>query len=306
MFNEKLKNEFKNYKLQHATYDPYYIDNVFNKTEPFETELNKDVCNFSSLEIENMYKTLNFMSSNTLMMFNSLLLSYTGYCFMNGHVKDSQNHFEEFDAERMNTLVNKFVLQSKIIKRKTIEDWCNELPNPSDRFLLLGLFEGISGNDYIEFSELEKKDINVENCEIDLPERGKAKFSRQLCNYGIDSAEENIYTSLTVKSKEVKLVESEYIIKRWGNVQEGASQFRKGRRIYSRIRRIFKYLGVDSYLKPGDIANSGVIDWLNRKGKESGIGAKKYLFDNLQDVKKRFNRNIQASRFYGQFKDFLE
>lgn len=306
MFNEESKRNFKNYKIERASYDPFYIDNVFNKTEPFETELNKDACNFSSIEIENMYKTMNFTSANTLMMFNSLLLSYTGYCFMNGLVIDSQNHYEEFDSERLSNLVNKFILNSKIVSKKKICEWCNELPNPSDRFLLLGLFEGISGNDYIEFAELKREDIDAENCEINLPERGKAKFSKQLCDYAIDSADETVYTALTPKGKESNLIKSEYVLKNFPNVQEGVSRFRKGRRIYGRIRRIFVYLGVDSYLKPSDILDSGVIDYINNKGRESGVGAKEYLFKNFQDVQKNFNRHIQASRFYGEYKDFLE
>lgn len=128
MYNEERKERFIQYKSDNAKYDNYFIKNVFNKMEPFEEDLQKDACNFTTAEIENAYKTLNFTAFNSLCMFNSMNSSYAAWCFSEGYVIDGQNHYEELTASRLGELTNKYIREAKFADREKILEWCWQLP----------------------------------------------------------------------------------------------------------------------------------------------------------------------------------
>ena len=48
----------------------------------------------------------------------------------------------------MRGCVNKALFNMKIVSKNTILNWVEQLPNPKDQFVLLGLFEGIKGKDF--------------------------------------------------------------------------------------------------------------------------------------------------------------
>ena len=306
MYNEERKKRFIQYKTENAKYDNYFIKGVLSKMEPFEEDLNKDACNFTTAEIENAYKTLNFVSSNSISMFNSVNSSYTSWCFLNGYVFDVQNHYGEFTVARLGELINKYIRDAKIVDREKVLNWCWQLPNASDKFLLLGLFEGIGGRDYINFTDLVKSDINIDDCTIDLADRGKVKFSKELCYLGLDAAEEQDYYTLKSNGERiVKMIRSDKVIKDNTNARDNPTQFRKGRRIYSWIKRVFVFLGIDAVFKPGDISDSGIIYYINEQSKELNISGEKFLRNNEDKIREQFGRNIRWNNFYRLYKDFL-
>lgn len=306
MFNEERKKEFQSHKMDMATYNDYYIFNAFGKTEKFEKELNRDACNFSTSEIKDMYKRLNFNYYNTILMFNSLMVSYTDWCFKKGYVTDSQNHYTEFDSETLSELVNKYVLTSRVVSRETVINWCSILPNYVDKFLVLGIFEGIAGDNYIEITEIKNTDIDVKNSKINIYGRGWLEFSNELCEYARESCDVFTYESLhDNKFTKVNLENTPNAFKSRDNTKIVPNQFRKGRRVYTRLKRIFVYLGIGDCFRAKDLANSGIIDYINKKATEAGVSGKEYLFEHIDEINKRFNRSLRDKRFYEQYKDFL-
>ena len=143
MYNQELKERYRKEKESYTTVSAYYFSSLFKRTEPFEEQLDKDASNFTTYEIINMYKTLAIMSLDTIATMNSNLSMYTQWCIQENLVNDYQNHYLEITRDMMASFVNKLAMDKKVVSREQVLDWCQQLPNPSDSFCLLGLFEGI-------------------------------------------------------------------------------------------------------------------------------------------------------------------
>ena len=152
MYNQELKERYRKEKESYTTVSAYYFSSLFKRIEPFEEQLNKDASNFTAYEIINMYKTLAIMSLDTIVTMNSNLSMYTQWCIQQNLVNDYQNHYLEMTRDMLVSFVNKFAMDKKVVSRKQILEWCQQLPNPSDSFCLLGLFEGIRGGGYLELA----------------------------------------------------------------------------------------------------------------------------------------------------------
>lgn len=304
MYNDELKNTYITEKTKTATVDKFYLPNLFKRCEPFETELNKDVCNFTTKEIENMYKTLDYKGFETIVVTNSALSLYTNWCLSQGVSKDSQNHFLEFDRPRLSMLINKAYKNARVVSRETISDWCRQLPNPSDAFVLMGLFEGISGKDYTEFTHLMIDDVDIERSTILLPGRKEpVVFSKELCRYAIESANEKWYYSISEEMKrKVEFKESRNVIKEYCNSDSSQSDYQKGRRIYSKLIRILNFLGVKNQINASAIVNSGIVDLIKRESKRMKISPTEYINNYLSEIsyrypKKMFTRSVMIYKF---------
>ena len=150
MYNENIKNRYIENKESEVIVPKGYLQNCFKKSEPFEEELGKDISNFTAYEINNFFKTLNISSYESLLVLCNSFQQYTQWCLQQNLVKDSQNHFLEFDKDDLIACLNKIAMQNKIIPKETIYGWCNELVNYGDSFAIIALFEGLKGKNYCE------------------------------------------------------------------------------------------------------------------------------------------------------------
>ena len=166
MYNSLQKQDFIDNRDKKSAYR--YVENLFDKTEEYEKILNKDVCNFTRKEIEDML--IGFCSDSvlTLKTYLSLLSSYTNYCCAHQLSRDNINHYEEIDTAKFPSYVNQFAYSRHVILRERVLDWVEELYVPSDKFLVLALYEGIKGNDYEELFSLTLDDINKDTHQIKL------------------------------------------------------------------------------------------------------------------------------------------
>lgn len=304
MFNEEIKERFIKEKTDTVIVPEYFLRHIFSLTEPFEERIGKDISNFTTYEILDMFKTFNFNSFYYLRNISSQLSTYTGWCVSENLVIDCQNHFLEIGKDLILKCINQAANEYKIVSRDTILDWCDSLPNPSDSFLLLALFEGIYGKDYEEIytatSESIEGNIFHTNTGRDVP------ISDRLVYYANRSLDTDTYYSLTGKLKrQVDFVPSDKIIKDYPNIYT-TSQRQLGRRIYNKTSRIFKYLGVDKYMNTYAIINSGIIHFVNVKAKEFGISGEEYLFsDHVEEVKEQFSIRITRSDLATRYKNYL-
>ena len=70
MYNAEVKFRFIEEKEAETTLPNNYLNRLFNRTEIYEDQLGKDVCNFTFNEIVDMYKSMRIFS---LMMKNIVL-----------------------------------------------------------------------------------------------------------------------------------------------------------------------------------------------------------------------------------------
>ena len=305
MYNQELKERYRKEKESYTTVSSHYFSSLFRRTEPFEEQLEKDASNFTTYEIINMYKTLAIMSLDTIITMNSNLSMYTQWCIQENLVNDFQNHYLEISRDMMASFVNKFAMDKKVVSRKQILDWCQQLPNPSDSFCLLGLFEGIRGGGYLELALAKLEDFHDD---IFVAYNGREiKVSPILIEYARLSNETLDYQSISHNmSKEVVLIDNGRIIKDYPNVRRFESLPVLRRRTQSRLARIFDYMGILEYMNGNDIRMSGVIEMINSRCKELGISGKDYIYGiGIEEIKKQYDLNIVPSTFMDKFGEYL-
>lgn len=305
MYNQELKERYRKEKESYTTVSAYYFSSLFKRTEPFEEQLDKDASNFTTYEIINMYKTLAIMSLDTIATMNSNLSMYTQWCIQENLVNDYQNHYLEITRDMMASFVNKLAMDKKVVSREQVLDWCQQFPNPSDSFCLLGLFEGIRGGGYLELALAKMEDFH-DNIFIAYNGR-EIKVSFTLIEYAKQSNETIEYQSISRNmEKEVNLIENGRIIKDYPNVRRTESLPVLRRRTQSRLARIFNYMGILEYMNGNDIRMSGVIEMINSRCKELGINGKNYIYGiGIEEIKKQYDFKVVSSVFMDKFGEYL-
>lgn len=305
MYNENLKKRYIEEKKESATLPSNYLECQFNKVGKYEEELKKDVYDFTVYEIVEYYKILNLSSLEVLAVLNSHLSLYTQWALQENLVKDNQNHFLEIDLEKMKSCLNKVLIERKIVSREQIIEWCEELPNPKDQVVMLGLFEGLKGKDFCDFVNLRPEDVNGNK--LTLVDGRTIIVSNELIKYIEDSiAEDKYYSSSGNQIKTMPLINKGYVIKEYPNTKEGTSAFAKGRIIYNGIARSLKYVGALSYMSANSICESGKIWMIKQRAAELGISAKDYVYSvYIREVEHQFGCKIVKSVFWLKYEDHL-
>lgn len=305
MYNKELKGQYISERENEVVLPNNYLRCQFEKSSQIEEELGKDISNFTVYEIIEYYKFLNLTVLDCLMVMNSQFSLYTQWCLQNNLVKDNQNHFLEITTEKMNSCLNKALLNMKFVSKETILGWVNQLPNPKDQFVLLGLYEGIKGKDFCELSKLKPEDIkgNIAT----LCTGREIELSDTLLNIISECLEEDTYYSLTGNgSKRMPLFYKGYIIKDYPNTKEGVSEFQIGRKLYNGITRTLNYFGVLDYMSANSITESGKLNMIKSRAKELGMTSREYIYsDYITEVEKKYNCKIVKSTYWIKYQDYL-
>lgn len=216
MYNEAIKrkyieeNKYRNLNLEKQ------CEIFFNRCEPYEKRLNKDISSFSTMEIMECFKAFNTVSLESLMNAKSQYKIYTDWCINNKDVAytievDYQNHFREINTEMLKRCLNYYLKTKRIITRSFILNNWNVLLNPSEKFIMLGIFEGIGANTniaYKDFEGLKLSDFDTDTHELHLKDRA-IRFSDELYAVAKESANtfENEVYDKNGKLRHIKLIE---------------------------------------------------------------------------------------------------
>lgn len=304
MYNEDRKENYIEGKKATTTLSPGYLERLFVNSEPFEEKYGKDISNFTTLEIVDFYKTLNVTSIDYLYLINNSYSQYTQWCFEHGWVIDNQNHYLEMNRDVLGKCVNKFVLQKRFVTKEEVYKWCDILPNYSDGFIILSTYEGIGGKDYREIVNARFSDFH--KCENDSKyyfhtcEGRDVAVSNKLVGLAESSSEATV--RYTPKGGEVKLPISkgrpDLIVKPFGNAKDETNDFEKGRRIYTNIIRSFKYLGIEKYMSPNALSDSGKVRFMKDLSEKYNIPIDKVLYDTKaeEEFSKQYKINIRTRK----------
>ena len=306
LYNKELKLEYIKEKNQEAVLPSNYLENQFFKVSEMEKELDKDVSNFTVYEIIEYFKLLNLTSLESLKVMTSEFSMYTQWCLQKSLVADNQNHFLEMSNDILMGCINKAVLSMKIISRETILSWVNQLPNPKDQFVLLGLFEGLKGKDFCELAKLKPEDIDDNIAHLCTGR--DIEISDKLIEIIDDCIKEDQYYSITGNGTKItKLADNGYIIKDYPNARMDVSEFQIGRKIYNGVTRTLNYFDVLKYMSANSIAEAGKIHMIKERASELNISNKDYIYsDYISEVEKKFNSKIVRSLFWKKYEDYLD
>ena len=167
----------------------------FLMLKPYEEELGKDVSNFTVKEILDYYKSLFSHSADTLNVLNGRLRAYAEWCLRHNLIKDNQNHFEEISPELLYQCVNQGFYDQGIVSRSDLLVQIRRFKNYCDKFLVLGIFEGLQGKGMCDFWDLTIDDF--EGNIVTLKTNRKLVVSDELVSYARKSSEEYDFYSVS-------------------------------------------------------------------------------------------------------------
>ena len=205
MFNTNQKNEYISCTNKSESYAVLY-QKLFLKTEPFEEKLQKDVCNFIKEEIENMFIGFGAGATTSLSTYLSMLTTYADWCCMNQLSIDNINHFQELTGAMLSKYVNSFVYSDRFITRDELLLIANELTLPKDKYVLLGIYEGLGGKNFCELTDLSLDDINTKTREFSLVTGKKFIASEELLQAAIISGNTYEESSTRITYQETPLI----------------------------------------------------------------------------------------------------
>ena len=250
MYNEKIKRKYLKEVYPDNSKESVVLIREFEKAAAFEEGKRKDLYDWRISEIIEYYQSLKTDSLETLETINKKIMQYVEWALKNELTYDARNHFREVNHDILaEKCLNKDIMNSKIVSREDLLEKISLLPNASDRFVLLALFEGFKGKDFCDIYNIKTTDINMTDKTVCTFSGKCKKMSDELIEIAIMSAKEYQYKGMTLKSTRMNILvgEPEDVIKSYPNMK-GNNEYNKGRTIYNKIIRSIPYCGLSPNL----------------------------------------------------------
>lgn len=308
MYNKDVKKEFmdSHKEINLATETLYGL--IFNTTESYEEDLDKDISQFTIREIIDLYKSLCSVSINRLVLWNSALNTYARYCHVNNLIYDGQNHFDEVDSDILISCLNVGKINDRILTRDKLEESLKDLLNPSDRAAVLCAFEGINGKRQSELVMLDSSNI-VGNTLV-FPDR-KLEVSELLIKELKRSINEYTYYifSDSVSGSGVRNFDKDdpRVFKRMFNAkEENESEINLLRRIYLKFRRIEKYMESSAF-SLNALRESGRIHMINELYKKEGgsLSTSEIISKYKNEIYYRYGKIQSIKKYVGVYDEYF-
>ena len=308
MYNAERKERYINYveNVLGTVTSPGYLKTKFNNSEPYEEKLGKDLCDFSFYEITDMYSMFNLRSLESYVVLNSIYSLYTDWCLREGLVQDQINHFKtEVKIANMEKCVNAGFIKKKVITREALLKCCNEVKNPADAYVLLGLFEGISGDCYSDLIDLKLSDITEDESGYiaHLPSGRVVPVSKEFYNYARNANEDLEYTSYSETERVIQMEETGAILKRNKRTKLYDKEA-NGKRIYFQIKKSLAYVGLE-FMLGNSVYESGRVAFVKSRAAYYRLNVEDYLRSHGDEVAKRYPPKIQVDKFIRKYKEVL-
>lgn len=207
MLNEERKRIFLE-REKMSGYTPESSGNIKYTLQSFgkhEELIGKDICDWSITDIRECFILRNTTSTNVLRNIKSQLSEYTDWCINHRLSQINQNNWENVTESLLKVCINTGLAKKQLIPRDELLDRLDDLLNDRDKFLILGLYEGMTTK---ELFSAKKEDINGNV--MSLSSGRKFVISDELKAFAERSA-----------------VATEYYIKKSNNVHVDAAVFKR-------------------------------------------------------------------------------
>lgn len=124
----------------------------------------------------------------------SQFAGYTDWCISERLVPDNQDHYRAITIDQLAQSVNKIASKNLYLTKEDVYELCNSTNSYREKAVILGLYEGIKGENLSELINLRREDLK-ENNRIYLKDRGKeVVVSPRLYQYFKEAADEMTIT----------------------------------------------------------------------------------------------------------------
>lgn len=300
LYNEQQKLEF--IKFYQGDSNNNFIRTIFEKIKYDEEFRGKDISEFTEKEILETLNSFNTSSINSLRVKTSILRTYASWCETNGYISNNINSFVGIGGSDLERCVNQYARKNKLISYEQLFNMCSDLPNPVDKFILMGIFNGIRGKNLNELGFLRRKDLHEDY--FDLQTR-KIKVPFSLYAVAMESVEAEIYVYMKGRYVERKLMDCDYVFKPRANVDDTAIGEGNGTRIQRRITNLKEVLDAPE-LTIASLYYSGMIHHMSIIAEEKGIDVIDVLdTDGYEQIKEQYNITLPKFTIRANVKAYL-
>ena len=288
MYNESIKKKYIEEVVARNINIDQWFTKKFNQVEIFEIKNNTDISDFTIDEIIEFYKYINTTSLNSLIVLNSQMSLYSDWCIKNNYSRDNINHFLEITSDIIHKCLNTVLAKEEIISREKLEDYIDELPNYGDKFLVMALFEGLSGKDNSNLCDLRVEDFKGNT--VHLRDGRELEVSDKLRELAVEAAKEyKLYTFEGEESKSLSYAKTdEEIIKLISNSK--IDNLMNPRRFYIRLIKIKDFLGSPA-MGRFELNESGRKDMIQSLMKEKDYSTvEECIKQNKSKIEYRYNK----------------
>lgn len=312
MYNEAQKLRYLNSLTEADTFKRDKTELVFRITSDLEEMYGKDICNFTTPEILDVYRYFCTTSVTFLNHTNTYLSYYGQWCLQESLTHDGQNHFLEITMQTLSNCINKTGVSASIVTEKEVYNIVDSINNDQDAWLILGVYEGIGskGTNYEELTCARFSDIDVKNRKIKLCTGRIIDISPKLIGIAEDASKEEFYYGSTESQRKYPLIPNgDEIYKDIDNKLVNTGDVAvKGRRVNRTFARLRKELGLSEYISLKKLKYSGMINLLNKLAEKYNVTPIEALYDNeiFKEMTKQYNiTSINRVAFFQTYKDYL-
>ena len=306
LYNEEFKKKYLEEEKSRNVALSMYMQHRFRQSASYEESLGKDIYDFTIREITDYYKMLCSTSLETLMVLNSQFSIYTRYAISNNITATKENHFDEIDNEILNTCINKNLLKARIYTRDQLYDLTKNMPNPSEKYIVYALFEGITGKKLLsDLVNLTRE--NFKGNKVYLPSGKVLSVSNELISLMNESVDEYTYYGYTQDGgyREFKFKEGDdKVIKEMYNAVK-SSPTTDYRRVQNRLVVVSKANGLPN-LTARTLLVSGEIDMIKHYMKNEHLTAEQAIRKYKTEIEYRYGAISAVKRFVLKYEDFLK
>lgn len=311
-YNQEKKVE---YIKTFPDYAQVIYNRIFNLSKPIEESLGKDICNFNKDELLDFYSYCNVSSPSVLKNMHSAIIKYK---VDNNTI--TQEIFE-INSDVLRRRVNRVAVRNKLITREDLlkalqksED--EDLFNYSDAFIILAMFEGISGRNYEEIWKLNISDFYFKGKQfyVKLSTGREIKVSDKLYYYAENSSRSFVrkkrHKGGAVCSLKVDGVYGQVV-----KFLELNNSYDINSKEYAILRRRavnhFVQNGIDIADLPKDLLKgktlklAGMIDMVRKRSEELKITENDYITNYIKEVTEQFGeKDVFQTRV--TLRDYIE
>lgn len=301
LYNAELKNQYIADDTTNRS-TQILLPLMFATITDDEKRLGKDLSNFTIADISEYFHGLATASIARCLNIKAQFVKYSQYCQQKGLITDNQIHWQEVDRDFLMQCINYGKYQRQLVTREELVQVTDSLLNPSDRFVVLGLFEGICGNFYSDFRNLHMYQFEPN------PKGGYLLFvggrtlevSELLYEYAKESADTYVVYTKEGKEKKVYAESDPYIIKQRSN--STSDSYNAFMRVISNKLSKLKKECEEPYFTQASLTNSGRIAYIHEH-LNVGEDVEEYIKAHKAELIERFGYYQRLSELVEQYNE---
>lgn len=304
MYNEQRKQKYLNTITNNALRKNVFND--FERCAEREASLNKDIADFTKSEVKDFYTSLKLVSIDTLYVINYRMSGYTKW------LRDFDNVFATINNQDLEDCIDGETRDTLILTRDKLLEVVAKM-EPREAFMILAIFEGLGGKQYIDFYELDISAFRQMNNTyiVNLRSGRDLEISKELFDYAKRASEQEFYQNVSANKRINYEANSTKVIKGFYNTNvsgyhtdDEAKLIRRNyRNITVRLAQIRTQFNMMA-LRTSYLQTSGRIEMMRRMNKLNNTRDAS-IYVNTPEVVTRFGTVPSEPRWLMSYRKYL-